>query len=182
MALPSWLLVFVGGRRSQRLGPSPTPGSLGPYRQRHYKSRVSLQVPLVSMVFRALLMERCMAMTIPNEHPTTHPKGSTIEPTPKISLNWMTTTCFRGYVYAITCLRGSSGCMHLWIKEDKFSELKIYDTIGWQHGTSFLIFLSVSFLVFRFIVWVLSLFPCGFQVQCCLTSRDVHSFISLYCV
>jgi hypothetical protein len=43
MALPSWLLVSVGGRRSQRLGPSPTLGSLGPSHHRRHKSRVSLR-------------------------------------------------------------------------------------------------------------------------------------------
>src|ERR1700738_3181098 len=45
MALPSCLLVSVGGRRSQRPGPSPTLGSLGPSHQRRYKSRVSLRGP-----------------------------------------------------------------------------------------------------------------------------------------
>ena len=32
----------MGGRRSQRLGPSPTVGSLRPLHQRRHKSRVSL--------------------------------------------------------------------------------------------------------------------------------------------
>ena len=45
MALPSCLLVSVGGRRSQRLGPSPTLRPLGPSHQRRHKSRVSLQGP-----------------------------------------------------------------------------------------------------------------------------------------
>jgi hypothetical protein len=45
MALPSWLLVFVGGRRSKRPGPSPTLGSLGPSHQWRHKSRVSLRGP-----------------------------------------------------------------------------------------------------------------------------------------
>src|SRR6202048_4534206 len=45
MALPSCLLVLVGGRRSQRPGPSPTLGSLGPSHQRRHKSRVSLRGP-----------------------------------------------------------------------------------------------------------------------------------------
>ena len=45
MALPSCLLVSVGGRRSQRPGPSPTLGSLGPSHQRRHKSRVSLRGP-----------------------------------------------------------------------------------------------------------------------------------------
>ena len=45
MALPSWLLVSVGGRRSQRLGPSPALGSLGPSHQWCHKSRVSLWAP-----------------------------------------------------------------------------------------------------------------------------------------
>jgi len=45
MAIPSWLLVFVGGTRSQRPGPSPTLGSLGPSHQRRHKSPVSLQSP-----------------------------------------------------------------------------------------------------------------------------------------
>jgi hypothetical protein len=45
MALPSWLLVFVGGRRSQRPGPSPTLGSLGPSHHRRHKSWVSLRGP-----------------------------------------------------------------------------------------------------------------------------------------
>ena len=42
MAFPSWLLVSMGGRRSQRPGPSPTLGSLGPSHQWHHKSRLSL--------------------------------------------------------------------------------------------------------------------------------------------
>ena len=45
MALPSWLLVSVGGRRSQRLGSSPTLGSLGPALPWRRKFRVSLRVP-----------------------------------------------------------------------------------------------------------------------------------------
>jgi hypothetical protein len=45
MALPSWLLVFVGRRCSQRPGPSPTLGSLGPSHHRRHKSRVSLRGP-----------------------------------------------------------------------------------------------------------------------------------------
>jgi hypothetical protein len=45
MALPSWLLVSVGGRRSQRPGPSPTLVSLGPFHHWRHKSRVSLRGP-----------------------------------------------------------------------------------------------------------------------------------------
>src|ERR1700737_2742336 len=45
MALPSCLLVSVGGRRSQRPGSSPTLGPLGPSHQRRHKSRVSLRGP-----------------------------------------------------------------------------------------------------------------------------------------
>ena len=63
MALPWWLLVLVGGRRFKRSGPSPNLGSLGPSHQRCHKSRVSLRSPLVPMVFRALLMERCPTPT-----------------------------------------------------------------------------------------------------------------------
>lgn len=44
MALPSWLLVSVGGRRTQCSGPSPILGSLGPH-QRHHKFQVSLRGP-----------------------------------------------------------------------------------------------------------------------------------------
>ena len=43
MALALCLLVSVGGRRSQRLGPSPTLGSLGPSHQWRHKSQVSLR-------------------------------------------------------------------------------------------------------------------------------------------
>ena len=46
MALPSCLLVSVGGRRSQRPGPSPTLGLLGPSHQWRHNTRVSLQGPL----------------------------------------------------------------------------------------------------------------------------------------
>ena len=46
MALPSWLLVSVGGRRYQRPWPSPTLGLLWPSHQRRHKSRVSLGGPL----------------------------------------------------------------------------------------------------------------------------------------
>ena len=49
----------MGERRSQRLGPSPTLRVLGPSHQWRHKSRVSLRGPLVPMVLRALLMERC---------------------------------------------------------------------------------------------------------------------------
>jgi hypothetical protein len=45
MVLPSWLLVFLGSRRSQRPGPSSTLGSLGPSHHRRHKSRMSLQGP-----------------------------------------------------------------------------------------------------------------------------------------
>jgi hypothetical protein len=45
MTLPSWLLVSVGGRCSQRPGPSPRLGPLGPSHHRRHKSRVSLQYP-----------------------------------------------------------------------------------------------------------------------------------------
>ena len=45
MALPSWFLVLVGGRRSQRSGSSPTLGSLGSSHNRRHKSRVSLRGP-----------------------------------------------------------------------------------------------------------------------------------------
>ena len=43
MGLPSYVLVSVGGRRSQRLGPSPTLKSLGPFHQRRHKFQVSLE-------------------------------------------------------------------------------------------------------------------------------------------
>src|ERR1700737_3396911 len=45
MALPLCILVSVGGRRSQRPGPSPTLGSLGLSHQWRHKSRVSLRGP-----------------------------------------------------------------------------------------------------------------------------------------
>src|ERR1700737_476036 len=45
MALSLCILVCVGGRRSQRPGPSPTLGSLGPSHQQRHKSRVSLRGP-----------------------------------------------------------------------------------------------------------------------------------------
>ena len=45
MALPSWLLVSMGGRCSQCLGPSPILGSLGPFHHWRHKSRVSLWGP-----------------------------------------------------------------------------------------------------------------------------------------
>jgi hypothetical protein len=45
MALPSWILVSVGGRRSQRPRPSSTLESLGPSHQRCHKSCVSLRGP-----------------------------------------------------------------------------------------------------------------------------------------
>ena len=45
MALSSCLLVCVGGRRSHRLGPLPTLGSLRPSHQQRHKSRVSLRGP-----------------------------------------------------------------------------------------------------------------------------------------
>ena len=45
MALPSWILVSMSGRRSQHPGPSPTLGSLGPSHQWRHKSRVSLRGP-----------------------------------------------------------------------------------------------------------------------------------------
>ena len=38
MALPLWLVVFMGGRRFQCPGPSPTLGSLGPSHQWRHKS------------------------------------------------------------------------------------------------------------------------------------------------
>jgi hypothetical protein len=40
-----WILAPVGGRRSQRPGPSPTLGSLGPSHHWRHKSRVSLRSP-----------------------------------------------------------------------------------------------------------------------------------------
>ena len=43
MALPSWLLVSVGGRRFQCPGPSTISRSLGPSHQRCHKSWVSLR-------------------------------------------------------------------------------------------------------------------------------------------
>ena len=43
IALSSYLLVSMGGRRSQCLGPSPTLGSLGPSHQWRHKSRMLLQ-------------------------------------------------------------------------------------------------------------------------------------------
>ena len=46
MALPLCLLVFIGGRRSQRVRHLPTLGSLGPSHQRRHKSWVSLRGPL----------------------------------------------------------------------------------------------------------------------------------------
>ena len=45
MALPLWLVVSVDGRRSQRRGPSPALGSLGPSHPSYHKSRVSLWGP-----------------------------------------------------------------------------------------------------------------------------------------
>ena len=45
MALPSCLLVFVGGRHSQCPRPSSTLGHFGPSHQQHHKSRVSLKGP-----------------------------------------------------------------------------------------------------------------------------------------
>jgi hypothetical protein len=43
IALSSWLLVPVGGRRFQRPGPSSTIGSFGPSHHRCHKSRVSFR-------------------------------------------------------------------------------------------------------------------------------------------
>ena len=43
MALPSCLLVSMGGRRSQRPRPSPTLESFGSSHQRRHKSRVSFR-------------------------------------------------------------------------------------------------------------------------------------------
>ena len=40
MALPSWLVIFMGGRHFQCRGPSPTLGSLEPSHQRRHKSWV----------------------------------------------------------------------------------------------------------------------------------------------
>jgi hypothetical protein len=45
MALPSWLLVPVGGKRFQCPGPSPTLGTLGHFHHWRHKSRVSLRGP-----------------------------------------------------------------------------------------------------------------------------------------
>jgi hypothetical protein len=45
MALPSWLLIPVDGRRFQRPGPSLTLGSFGPSHHRRHKSQVSLRDP-----------------------------------------------------------------------------------------------------------------------------------------
>ena len=62
MALSSWLLVIVHGRRSKRPGPSPKLGSLGSSHQWYHKSLVSLRGPLAPIVLRALLMERCATL------------------------------------------------------------------------------------------------------------------------
>ena len=43
MAIPSWLLVFVGGRRPQHSRPSPTVGSFRPSHLWRHKSRTSLR-------------------------------------------------------------------------------------------------------------------------------------------
>jgi hypothetical protein len=59
MALPSWLLVSVGGRRSQRPGPSPTLVSLGPSHHRRHKSRVSLRGPPCALGVSGIPLERC---------------------------------------------------------------------------------------------------------------------------
>src|SRR6202048_4247186 len=64
MALPSCFLVSVGGRRSQRPGPSSTLGSLGPSHQRRHKSRVSLRGPPCA---------RCFSGTPHGEVRATHP-------------------------------------------------------------------------------------------------------------
>ena len=56
MDLPSCLLVFVGGRRSQ----CPRPSHQG-----CHKSRVSFRVLLVPIVFLALLMKRCATSSMP---------------------------------------------------------------------------------------------------------------------
>ena len=52
MALPLWLLISAGGRRSQCPGLSPTLGSLKPSHQWCHKSRVSLRVLLCPWCFR----------------------------------------------------------------------------------------------------------------------------------
>ena len=59
MALPSWLLVFVGGRRSHCPGPSPTLGSFGPSHHWRYKSRVSLRGPPCACSVLGIPLERC---------------------------------------------------------------------------------------------------------------------------
>src|ERR1700684_3273872 len=59
MALPSLLLVSMGGRRSQRPGPSPTLGSLGPSHHRRHKSRVSLRGPPCAHGVSGIHLERC---------------------------------------------------------------------------------------------------------------------------
>jgi hypothetical protein len=59
MALFPWLLVLVGGKRSQRPGPSPTLGSLGPSHHRARSLGCHSGVPFVPMVFRASLVEKC---------------------------------------------------------------------------------------------------------------------------
>src|ERR1700684_543537 len=64
MALPSRLLVSVGGRRSQRPGPSPTLGSLGPSHHRRHKSRVSLRGPPCAHGVSGIPLERCATPTL----------------------------------------------------------------------------------------------------------------------
>jgi hypothetical protein len=54
MALPLWLVIFVGGRRSQRPGPSSRPGSIGPFYQRRHKSRMSFMAPLLQPLLAPL--------------------------------------------------------------------------------------------------------------------------------
>jgi hypothetical protein len=49
----------VGGRRSQRPGPSPTLVSLGPSHHRRHKSRVSLRGPPCALGVSSIPLERC---------------------------------------------------------------------------------------------------------------------------
>src|ERR1700738_2522295 len=58
MALPSCLLVSVGGRRSQSPGPSPTLGSLGPSHHWRHKSWVSLRGPPCAHGVSGIPLER----------------------------------------------------------------------------------------------------------------------------
>ena len=108
-------------------------------------------------------------MATSNKHSTTHIEGSTIKWKHKASFHWMMAILVPDALYAQLHVLEDDR-MISWLGRDKFVDLSIHGTNGWQYRGKCP---CVSSYIFLFLNSLLK-----FQVQYCFSLRDVRSLTS----